>query len=156
MDRLTLNYVWKLQRATPVVLRRSAKGARLRVRLPFADDNRRWLRDGRRSNPVWFGASGDRPGYWEIPKAWFNDFVDRSLTRYGKIYIVQPYRAQEICSPACQNATGHECQCSCMGEHHGARNDGSWFEVSDTFSARWGERELACRLLTARGERFQW
>ena len=34
--------------------------------------------------------------------------------------------------------------------NHGIGNDGSWFEVSDTFSTRWGERELACRLLTAR------
>jgi hypothetical protein len=33
-----------------------------------------------------------------------------------------------------------------MGANHGAGNDGSWFEVSDTFSTRWGERELACRL----------
>jgi hypothetical protein len=37
-----------------------------------------------------------------------------------------------------------------MGEHHGAGNDGSWFEVSDAFSTRWQQRELACRLLTAR------
>ena len=36
-----------------------------------------------------------------------------------------------------------------MGANHGIGNDGSWFEVSDTFSTRWGERELACRLLTA-------
>jgi hypothetical protein len=38
-----------------------------------------------------------------------------------------------------------------MGAHHGTGNDGSWFEVSDTFSTRWGEHQLACRLLTARG-----
>lgn len=36
MDRLTLNYVWN-QKETPVVLRRTGKGERLRVRLPFAD-----------------------------------------------------------------------------------------------------------------------
>ncbi|MEP1497973.1 MAG: hypothetical protein ABJK50_20985, partial [Pseudophaeobacter sp.] len=64
--------------------------------------------------------------------------------------IIQPYREQEICARACQEALGHECQCSCMGANHGAGNDGSWFEVSDTFSTRWGDRELACRLLTAR------
>jgi hypothetical protein len=92
----------------------------------------------------------DKHRYWELPKAWFNDFVDRSLSRYGKVYIIQPYREQEKCAPACQNATGHECQCSCMGEHHGAGNDGSWFEVSDTFATRWGDLHLACRLLAAR------
>ncbi|WP_354134437.1 hypothetical protein [Bradyrhizobium sp. S3.9.1] len=68
----------------------------------------------------------------------------------SKVYIIQPYREQEICARACQEAQGHECQCSCMGANHGVGNDGSWFEVSDTFSTRWGERELACRLLTAR------
>lgn len=35
-----------------------------------------------------------------------------------------------------------------MGLHHGAGNDGSWFEVSETFAARWSDRELACRLLS--------
>ena len=77
-------------------------------------------------------------------------FSDRALQRYGKVYIIQPYREQEICARACQEALGHECQCSCMGANHGIGNDGSWFEVSDTFSTRWGNRELACRLLTAR------
>ena len=148
MDRLTLKFVWKLQKQIPVVLRRTGIGERLRVRLPYAQDNRQWLRNGRRTNPEWLDATVNQPGYWEIPKAWFNDFVDRALSRYGKVYIIQPYRRQEICAAACQNASGHECQCSCMGEHHGAGNDGSWFEVSDTFSTRSGKRELACRLLT--------
>jgi hypothetical protein len=40
MERLTLNYVWK-QKSTPVVLRRTGRGEKLRVRLPFADENRR-------------------------------------------------------------------------------------------------------------------
>jgi hypothetical protein len=127
-------------------LRRTGKGQRLRVRFPYAETNRRWLQNGRRTSPVWIA----RKEYWELPKAWFNDFVDRSLVKYGRVYIIQPYREQEKCSPACQNAIGHECQCSCMGLHHGAGNDDSWFEVSDTFATRWGDRELACRLLTAK------
>ena len=150
MDRSALIYVWNKQAETPVILRRVGRRELLRAKLPYAADNRYWLRNGRRIHPAWFDAAGDGPGYWELPKAWFNDFVDRALVRYGKVYIVQPFRAQEMCSSACQNAVGHECQCSCMGEHHGAGNDGSWFEVSETFSTRWGERELACRLLTAR------
>jgi hypothetical protein len=105
------------------------------------------LQNGRRTAPEWIGGT---KAYWELPKFWFNDFVDRALLRYGKVYIIQPYREQEICARACQEARGHECQCSCMGANHGAGHDGSWFEVSDTFSARWGEHELACRLLTAR------
>jgi hypothetical protein len=135
--------VWN-QRQVPVVVRRTGKGERLRARLPFAEDNRIWLRNGRRTDPEWVIGQD----YWELPKAWFNDFVNRALRRYGRVYIIQPYREQEICSPACQNAIGHECQCSCMGEHHGAGNDGSWFEVSDTFATRWGARDWACRLLS--------
>jgi hypothetical protein len=75
MGRLTLSYVWK-QKQTPVVLRRTGRGARLRVRLPFADDNRQWLRNGRRTAPEWIGGTS---AYWELPKSWFNDFVDRAL-----------------------------------------------------------------------------
>lgn len=86
--------------------------------------------------------------FWELPKSWFNDFVDRSLQRFGQVYIFQPYREQEVCAPACQKAEGHECQCSCMGKNHGAGNDGSWFEVSETFATRWGDKVIACRLLS--------
>lgn len=145
MDKLTLNYVWG-QEGIPVVLRRTGKGQRLRVRLPFSETNRQWLQNYKRTAPVWIASKK----YWEMPKAWFNDFVERSLVKYGKVYVIQPYREYEKCSPACLDATGHECQCSCMGLYHGAGNDGSWFEVSDTFATRWGEQELACRLMTAR------
>lgn len=143
VDKLTLKYVWNQQTA-PVALRRTGKGQLLRVRVPFADTNGRWLQNGRTITPIWIAK--DR--YWELPKAWFNDFVERALSDYGEVYVIQPYREQEKCSPACQNAVGHECQCSCMGLHHGAGNDGSWFEVSDTFSTRWNDIEFACRLMT--------
>lgn len=142
MDRMTLGFVWG-QEDIPVVLRRTGKGQLLRVRLPYGNSNREWLQNGRRNAPTWIAAKR----YWELPKAWFNDFVERCLHAYGQVYVIQPYREQEKCSPACQNAVGHECQCSCMGLHHGAGNDGSWFEVSNTFATRWGDQELACRLM---------
>lgn len=144
MDDLTLRHVWGQERI-PVVLRRTGKGQLLRVRLPYAKGNRDWLRNGRRGSPAWI-ADGK---YWELPKAWFNDFVDRALGKYGKVYVIQPFREQEKCAPACQNAVGHECEFSCMGRYHGAGNDGSWFEVSDTFATRWGDQDVACRLMTA-------
>lgn len=137
-----LRAVWN-QKTSPVVLRRGGKGQLLRARLPYSEDNRRWLQDGRRSKPTW----SDEHKCWELPKAWFNGFVERALRRYGELYIIQPYREQEKCAPACLNATGHECQCSCMGANHGAGNDGSWFEVSEAFATRWGEQHLACRKL---------
>jgi hypothetical protein len=140
-----LTSIWN-QHKIPVILRRTGKGQLLRVRLPYADTNRAWLQDGRRMSPAWI--SGKR--YWEIPKAWFNDFVERALRTFGQVYVIQPYREQEKCSPACLNAVGHECQCSCMGRNHGAGNDGSWFEISETFATRWGDQMLASRLMKAR------
>jgi hypothetical protein len=134
--------IWN-QGSIPVILRRG-KGLNLRVRLPYREDNRQWLQNGKRISPTWFPAER----YWETPKAWFNDLVERSLARYKKLYIIQPFREQEKCAPACMNAVGHICQCSCMGANHGVGNDGSWFEVSDAFAVRWGELHLACRLMT--------
>ncbi len=142
---LSLKSVWN-QTRTPVVLRRGGKGQRLRIRLPFAEDNRRWLQAGKRTAAVWLPEHR----CWEVPKAWFNGFVEQALHRYGFLYVIQPYREQEKCATACLNATGHECQCSCMGANHGAGNDGSWFEVSETFATRWGELHLACRLMVTK------
>ncbi len=76
----------------------------------------------------------------EVPKAWFNDFVERSLRTFGQVYLIQPYREKETCSPACPNAMGHECQYSCIGRNHGAGNDGSWLEISETFATRWDKQ----------------
>ncbi|RUX33318.1 hypothetical protein EOA23_07250 [Mesorhizobium sp. M2A.F.Ca.ET.042.01.1.1] len=142
---LSVDYVWN-QKRIPVAWRKTGKGEKLLVRLPYATNNRAWLGALGRVRPTW----DQRQNHWKLPKAWFNGFVERSLSHFGKVYIIQPYREQEKCSPACQNAVGHECECSCMGEHHGAGNDGSWFEVSDTFATRWGSEEIACRLLTSR------
>jgi hypothetical protein len=151
MDKRTLKHVWE-QGRIPVVLRRTAKGQRLRARLPYAENSVHWLQNGRRTTPLWIAGKK----YWELPKVWFNDFVERSLAQYGQVYIIQPYREQEKCAPACQRAVGHECQCCCMGLHHGAGNDGSWFEVSDAFATRWGNQELACRLMRARRATCAW
>lgn len=145
MDQLRLRRVWN-QGQVPVVLRRTGKRQRLRVRLPYSEHNMIWLQRGRRISPDWI--ANDK--YWEIPKSWFNDFVERALKKYGKVYVIQPFREQEKCSPACLNAKGHECQCSCMGLNHGAGNDGSWFEVSETFATRWGSEKIACRLMTSK------
>lgn len=135
--------VWD-QTSTPVVLRRAEKKQKIRLRLPYSADNRQWLKNNRRIHPIWV-ESGK---YWELPKTWFDDFVNRALIRYGQVYIFQPHRELEKCAPACQGATGHDCNCSCMGANHGAGSDGSWFEVSETFSFRWHSQPLACRLLT--------
>ena len=144
-----LKRIWN-QADIPVILRRGRVRERLRLRLPISDGNREWLRAGYSLSPKWAPEWLELRRCWETPKSWFNDLVERTLERYGKVYIIQPYREQEKCAPACMNASGHECQCSCMGANHGAGSDGSWFEVSETFATRWGERQLACRLMKKR------
>lgn len=142
-DAQRLSTIWK-QNNTPVMLRKG-KGHQLMVKMPYAEDNYDWLRNDWRSKPKWNGQYKS----WELPQAWFNDLVVRILTRHSKLYIIQPYREQEICAPACWNAQGHECQCACMGENHGAQSPGgNWFMVSETFATLWQDRKLACRLMT--------
>ena len=45
-----LRKIWN-QKAIPVILRRGGKGQRLRARLPYSDDNKKWLQNGRRISP---------------------------------------------------------------------------------------------------------
>lgn len=149
-DKERIRAIWR-QTEIPVVFRRTGLGQVLRVRLPEAADNRSWLKNGRRRHPIWIQSKE----YWELPKAWLNDFVHRSLKRYGRVYLIQPYREKQICAPSCMKAAGHECECSCMGANHGMQNDGSWHEISDAFAVRWGDAHMACRLLVLRkGRRF--
>ena len=145
--RPDIKLIWN-QKAIPVVYRSGEKKPLL-LRLPYANDNKAWLRNDNQRRPEW------DPKYtcWHTPRAWFNDIVNRCLHRFGKIYVIQPYRKQEKCAPACWNAKGHECQCSCMGAHHGTHNPGgSWIIASDAFATQWNGQELACRLLTRRPE----
>jgi len=140
-----INQIWA-QTAIPVLMRRGP-GRPPRLRLPYskARNNRSWIRNGRRTDISWYKEKK----FWEVPHAWFNELVERCLEEFGQIYIIQPYREQEKCAPACLNATGHECQCSCMGANHGrGEAGGRWKVISDTFATRWGTEVVACRLLS--------
>lgn len=136
-----LRRVWK-QTRIPVIFR-SPERKPLMVKLPFSPNNQDWLKGDKRNYPHWNAQFK----CWETPRAWFNDLVDQCLRRHSKLYVIQPYRPEEKCAPACWNATGHECSCSCMGANHGKGHSQGWFIVSETFAARWGEAELACRLM---------
>ena len=142
-DPTKIKTVWNNQRV-PVILRRDSW--KLRVRLPFAVDKRPWLKASGGINPNWI-SNGK---FWEVPKSWLNNLVQRALDRYNQLYVIQPYRAQRKCAPNCWNATGHDCDCQCMGENHGQGQMGSWLVISDTFATKWGDAELACRLMTKR------
>lgn len=127
----------------PVILRRGGSQA-VRLRIPYASSNRNWLKNGsRKKDPEWVTTGK----YWELPASRFNDLVKMLLSRFGKLYIIQPYREREVCATKCMNAHGFDCQCSCMGANHGSANSDGWFEVSESFAVRYGEKRLACRLI---------
>ena len=114
------------------------------VKLPYAPGNGDWLRSDHRRKPEWV----KQYKCWETPKSWFEDVVRRLLQRFGRVYVIQPYRTQEKCAPACWNATGVECECSCMGANHGSGDpQGKWHVVSDTLAVSWHGRPLGCRLI---------
>lgn len=112
------------------------------MRVAWRIDNREYLTGyGRRITR--------QPQYraWEIPVSRFNDIVHRMLERYGRVYLIQLHRDLEKCAPACWNALGFDCECSCMGENHGSGRELTHI-VSDTFAFEWGGRKLSCRLIS--------
>jgi hypothetical protein len=133
--------IWR-QKQIPVIYRRG-RGARLMVKLPYAPDNFDWLRDDNRRKPEYDGQYK----CWLVPSSWFDAIIRRTLQRFGRVYVIQPFRAFEKCAPACWNAEGFECECSCLGQNHGSSVSGNWWVISETFAMRWQDRELACRLI---------
>jgi len=145
MTTKDVNAIWG-NKLIPVVHRPSGKNS-IRIRIPYAEDNRSYLGGGtRKQEPVW----DKEMKFWSLPRSRFNEVVDLILKRHENIYIIQPYLETEKCAPACRKATGHECQCSCLGANHGSGNDGSWFDISESLALRHGKQTLGCRLLTVK------
>ncbi len=137
-----LRAIWK-QSKIPVVYRQGDSKPLL-IRLPFSRDNRAWLKEKpRQKDPEFF----DQYKCWKLPKSRFDSIIKKALVRYEQVYVIQPYRVLEICSSSCMNATGFECECSCMGKNHGAGVIDSWYEISETLAVQWHDREYACRLI---------
>jgi len=137
-----------IQPNVPIIVRTGVKGQKLTARLPYREDNRSWLHrlaTGKRKPEVSWVAN-ERA--WKLPLSWLNRFVDGALGRYGQVYLVQPFQEFEKCAQACRNAKGHDCQCSCMGANHGVGDGTGWFDVSEAFSFRWGQKQAAIRLIT--------
>lgn len=138
----TLKKIWE-QKQIPIIVRRGG-GEKILVRLPYSSNNKVWLKNGRRNEPNW-DATKFR---WELPNAWFDDTVKRLLKKFRYVYVIQPFRALEKCAPACWNAAGIECECSCMGVNHGSGcSTGRWYEISETCAVKWGALEFHYRLL---------
>jgi hypothetical protein len=94
------------------------------------------------------GKRSLRPGRFHEPdsKRW----IRLCLGVYGQTYVIQRDRPLQKCAPACWNAVGYDCECSCLGENHGSETPLAHV-VSDTFAFQRGGRKLALRLLTRKG-----
>ena len=141
-----MNAIWG-QSQIPV-LARPIKEPPLFVRLPFSPDNRAWLQACGRNRPVLIRSERTGKTHWEVPAAWFESLIRRSLARYGSVYVIQPLDRTEVCASSCWNAERDLCECSCMGTNHGGgKPDGHWNEISEAFAVRSAKGDLACRLL---------
>ena len=138
--------IWR-QNQIPVVYR--PEDGPLLVRVPYRADNRRWLREERLRKPVWCAQYK----CWKMPRAWFGEIVRRLLGEFGEVYVIQPYRPKEVCAPACWNAQGFDCECSCMGANHGSEAGDGWYVISEACAIQWGAKQLGCRLLRMAGSR---
>ena len=135
--------IWR-QATIPVIVRRGGSQPLL-VKLPFLRENpHHWLRGGARyRNPAW----NFQYRCWEVPRGSLERIGRMILVRFARMYLIQPFRPMEKCAPACMEAMGLVCECSCMGANHGAGTDNNWHVVSETFAYRWHDREYGCRLI---------
>jgi hypothetical protein len=92
------------------------------AKLPPQRGNCRWLREGVgiRSPRM----EGDR---WSLPRNCLVKLVTAAIDRYGHIEVYRDMSRLSRCTSACLQARGLECDCSCMGEHHGEEGY-CWFE----------------------------
>jgi len=132
--------IW-FQTEAPVVHR--PKTGKLNVKLPNGLNDSDWLNLCGASVPTW------NNGYFIVAASWLNEVIKQSLERYGEVFLIQPYNEKEICASACKNASGFECQCSCLGKNHGQGEDGSggWYFIDEALEVRWRGEVLAARHL---------
>lgn len=120
-----------------------------------------WLpRDGQviarippaRGNYWWLHATiGIRSPYldddrWRLPRNCLVRLVTAAVDRYGHVVVCRDMARLSRCTRACLEATGGECQCTCMGASHG-EDSGAWFErEGDAVVADLGEVKRAAVL----------
>ncbi|MFS1303986.1 endonuclease domain-containing protein [Streptosporangium longisporum] len=110
------------------------KDGQVIAKIPAMTGNRRWLHQivGIRSPRL----HNDR---WQLPRNCLVKLVTAAIDRYGYIVVWRDMSKLSRCSKKCLEAEGVECDCSCMGAHHGGSSD-VWFErVGDVVVANLGE-----------------
>jgi hypothetical protein len=104
------------------------------ARIPAMKGNRRWLHETVRIRSP--RLAGDR---WYLPRNCLVRLVTAAVDRYGYIVVSRDMSRLSRCTRSCLEATGMDCDCSCLGAYHG-QNSGGWFErVGDVVVADLGE-----------------
>ncbi|MGS2615154.1 hypothetical protein ACVCAH_11605 [Micromonospora sp. LZ34] len=103
---------------------------RLRLLLPYDPRNRAWLHEelGWRIRPDY----SKQHRRWLIARNHFTVLVDALLDRFGQVDATIEFSTTQKCDTRCREATGDDCECSCLGEHHGGGLWDGWIQVGET------------------------
>jgi hypothetical protein len=104
------------------------------AKIPALKGNHRWLHEsvGIRSPRL----EGDR---WFLPRSCLTRLVIAAVDRYGFIAVWRDMSKLSRCTRACLEATGIDCDCWCLGVHHGQDSDGWYERVGDVVVSELGE-----------------
>jgi hypothetical protein len=129
--------IWS-QGKVPVIFR-PGKGRPIYVHMPYAADNRAWLRGNSRHQPTWVPDKK----WWETPA----HRPDVEAVRRG-LRDPAPQGAAEV-RPGLLECPGPRLRVLAHGcaNHGNGHPGGRWHEVSDTFAFQWGPTQFACRHL---------
>ncbi|MER7652525.1 MULTISPECIES: endonuclease domain-containing protein [Streptomyces] len=116
------------------------------AKIPPRKGNRRLLHETVRIRSP--QLNGDR---WQLPRSCLVRLVTAAIDRYGFIVLWRDMSKLSRCTRACLEASGAECDCACLGAHHG-QDAGGWFErVGDVVVADLGECTRTAVVYGARG-----
>jgi hypothetical protein len=116
------------------------------AKIPARKGNRCWLHETVRIRSP--QLNDDR---WTLPRSCLTRLVTATVDRYGFIVLWRDISKLSRCTRACLEATGSECDGSCLGAHHG-QDSGAWFErVGDAVVADFGECTRTAVVYGARG-----
>ncbi|KAB8186986.1 hypothetical protein FH608_046390 [Nonomuraea phyllanthi] len=104
------------------------------AKVPPRKGNFRWLHHTLEIRSP--SLEGDR---WSLPRNCLMKFVMAAIDRFGYVAVYRDMSKLSRCTKSCLDAMGMECDCSCLGAHHG-ESSGGWFErVGDAVVADLGE-----------------
>jgi hypothetical protein len=78
-----LREIWR-QKVIPVVYRQ-VRPEPVLLRIPYAPNNFEWVRGEKRHKPDW----NAKFKCWETPVSWFDELIERTLRKFGKVYVIQ-------------------------------------------------------------------